>query len=116
MSKREIEVRIAREYYDEMASLGEKLSSSQGSDNKRLKKEVENKLEIYSKQIMKLKDEFPDDEEILWLASFEPHFKALTVLCSEGFMRRVTGGDHGISTKIAAGMIAKSQEKKSMNT
>jgi len=115
MGKRDVELRIAQDYHDEISALGPELSVSEGKDNKQLQKEVKQKLEKFDRQIAQLQDDFPNDDEVQELASFSPYFRALIEVSSHGFMRRVTGGEHGMATKIAAGMIAKSQEKTAMN-
>jgi tetratricopeptide (TPR) repeat protein len=109
--KLENEVALLEQYGDQLEKLVEQLGEADPQRGKQIQKELDQRLEIYRKQIQLVQTEFPDaDDGKLHEASFYT-FQAGKKVFGSGFLRRVASKSSNMAVGIATGMIAKQQEK-----
>lgn len=105
------EVRLLKRYDDEIEALKNQLVEADPQTSKSIQAQLDQKMQIYWKQIDLVKTQFPDAfEGNLHEASFYT-FQALIKLFSAGLMRRMYARSDNLAMGIATGLIAKSQEK-----
>src|ERR1041385_372283 len=110
-SKFENEVALLEQYNNEIESIGDRLIESDPQSAKGLQKQIDQKLQIYWKQVQLVKSQFPDAVEGRVHESAYYTFQALRKLFEAGLMRRVSSRSENKALGIATGLVAKQQEK-----
>src|SRR5690349_6690525 len=111
MSSLQNDVRLLKQYNDEIERLGDQLAAADPQSSKKIQQQIEQKLQIYWKQVQLVQTQFPDcDDGKIHEAAFYT-FQALTKVFSSGVLRRVASRSSNVAVGIATGMIAKQQEK-----
>jgi hypothetical protein len=105
------ELALLDQYNTELEGLTERLANSDSQSSKAIQKQIEQKLQIYWKQISLVKSQFPDEEEGKVHEAAFYTFQASTKLYSSGLLRRMSDRTAGTTAKLATGLIAKQQEK-----
>ena len=105
------EVALLEQYNSDIESLGQQLQEADPQSSKRIQQQIDQKLQIYWKQIHLVKSQYPDAEEGRLHESAFYTFQALAKLFSSGLMRRVSSRSSNMAMGIATGLIAKQQEK-----
>ena len=105
------EVTLLEQYNKEIESLGDRLAESDPNAAKRLQQQMDQKLQIYWKQIQLVKTQYPDTIEGRIHESAFYTFQALRKLLDAGLMRRVSSRSGNMAWGIATGLVAKQQEK-----
>lgn len=111
MSKLENEVRLLDQYNGEIDQLKNHLAEADPQTSKQIQKQLEQKMQIYWKQIQLVKSEFPDEEESRLHEAAYYTFQAVIKLFSAGLMRRMSARSETMVMGVATGLIAKQQEK-----
>lgn len=111
MSSQQNEVRLLEQYNDELERLGTRLAEADPQSSKKLQQQIDQKLQIYWKQVQLVQTQFPDCDDGKIHESAFYTFQALTKVFSSGAMRRVASRSSNVAVGIATGMIAKQQEK-----
>jgi hypothetical protein len=109
--KLENEVALLEQYNDDIEKIGERLADADPQSGKKIQKEIDQKLEIYRKQIQLVQTEFPDSDDGRIHEAALYTFQALRKVFGSGFLRRVSSKSKNMALGIASGMIAKQQEK-----
>ncbi|MBS1788558.1 MAG: zinc ribbon domain-containing protein [Acidobacteria bacterium] len=105
------EVRLLDKYNDEIDGLKDQLAEADPQTSKRIQGQLEQKMQIYWKQVQLVQSQFPDAiDGHLHEAAFYT-FQALIKLFSAGLMRRMSARSSNAAIGIATGLIAKQQEK-----
>lgn len=111
MSKLENEVRLLEEYSNEIHGLNMNLMEADPHTSKRIQQQIDQKMQIYWKQIELVRSSFPDaDDDDLHESIFYTQ-QAMTKLFSAGLMRRMSARSETTGMRLATGMIARQQEK-----
>src|SRR5947208_1546922 len=109
--KLENEVALLEQYSDQLEKLVEQLGEADPQRGKQIQKELDQRLEIYRKQIQLVQTEFPDaDDGKLHEASFYT-FQAGKKVFGSGFLRRVASKSSNMAVGMASALVAKQQEK-----
>lgn len=111
----ENEVALLKQYNKEIESMGDRLIDTDPQSAKALQKQIDQKLQIYWKQVQLVKSQFPNAEEALVHESAFHTFQALRKLFEAGLMRRVSNRSSNMALGIATGLVAKQQEKSNAN-
>jgi tetratricopeptide (TPR) repeat protein len=108
----EMEAQLLQRYWEEAKALCDQLMQVSPQQEKPIKNEINRKLEIYGKQLGSFKSRFPDDVRgQIYEASYY-ELQALSLLGASSGFRRVPGGGKSLTVALAAGALAKAQEKK----
>lgn len=105
------EIALLEQYNTELDGLIERLANSDSQSSKAIQKQIEQKLQIYWKQISLVRSQFPEEEEGKVHEAAYYTFQASTKLFSSGLLRRMSDRSRGTTAKLATGLIAKQQEK-----
>ncbi len=105
------EIALLEQYNSEIEALGERFAEADSQSKKPLQKQLDQKLQIYWKQVQLVKTQFPDAVEGRVHESAFYTFQAMTKLFSAGLLRRVSGKASNLYVGAATGLIAKQQEK-----
>lgn len=105
------EVRLLDQYESELDKLKDQLVEADPQASKPIQKAIEQKKVIWLKQIELVKSRFPDATEWQFHTAAYYTLEARVLLFSSGLMRRVSDRSGNMAAKIAAGVIAKQQEK-----
>lgn len=105
------EVALLEQYNKEIESLGDQLAGADSQTSKRLQQQMDQKLQIYWKQVQLVKTQYPDAVEGMIHESAFYTFQALRKLLDAGLMRRVSSRSGNMAVGIATGLVAKQQEK-----
>lgn len=106
------EVALLEQYNSDIEALGTQLQEADPQSSKRIQQQIDQKLQIYWKQIQLVKTQFPDADEGRLHESAFYTFQALAKLFSSGLLRRVSSrSKRGSTVMLATGLIAKQQEK-----
>jgi hypothetical protein len=105
------EVALLDQYNSELDALIKRLANSDSQSSKAIQKQLEQKLQIYWKQISLVRSQFPNEEEGKVHEASYYTFQASTKLYSSGLLRRMSDRSSGTTAKLATGLIAKQQEK-----
>jgi hypothetical protein len=109
------EVALLEQYNKEIETLGARLSESDPQTAKGIQTQIDQRLQIYWKQVQLVKAQFPDAVEgSIHEAGFYT-FQAMRKLFEAGLMRRVASRSGNIAVGIASGLVAKQQEKNNAN-
>ncbi len=109
--KLENEAALLEQYCEQLEKLIVQLGEADPQRGKQIQKELDQRLEIYRKQIQLVQTEFPDaDDGKLHEASFYT-VQAGKKVFGSGFLRRVASKSSNMAVGLATGMIAKQQEK-----
>ena len=111
MSSLQNEVKLLDQYNEEIERLGSQLAEADPQSSKKLQQHIDQKLQIYWKQVQLVQTQFPDSDDGKIHESAFYTFQALTKVFSSGAMRRVASRSSNVAVGIATGMIAKQQEK-----
>lgn len=109
------EVALLEQYNKEIETLGDQLAESDPQTAKGLQRQIDQKLQIYWKQVQLVKTQYPDVVEGLVHESAYYTFQALRKLLDAGLMRRVSSRSGNMALGIATGLVAKQQEKNNAN-
>lgn len=109
------EVALLEQYNKEIETLGERLGESDAQAAKGLQKQMDQKLQIYWKQVHLVKSQFPEAMEGSIHESAFYTFQAMRKLFEAGLMRRVASRSGNVAVGIATGLVAKQQEKSNAN-
>ena len=109
------EVVLLEQYNKEIETLGDRLGESDPQTAKGLQKQMDQKLQIYWKQVHLVKSQFPEAVEGSIHESAFYTFQAMRKLFEAGLMRRVASRSGNIAVGIATGLVAKQQEKSNAN-
>jgi hypothetical protein len=105
------EVALLEQYNAELERLGSQLAEADPKSSKKLQQQIDQRLQIYWKQVQLVQSQFPDVEDgKIHEAAFYT-CQALTKVFSSGAMRRVASRSQSTAVGIATGLIAKQQEK-----
>lgn len=105
------EAALLDQYDADLSTLVDQLKDADPKASKRIQQQIEQKNQIYWKQIQLVKAQFPDAVEgKLHEAAFYTH-QAMLKVFSAGVMRRVASRSNNTATVIATGLIAGQQEK-----
>lgn len=107
----EMEEQLLGRYWEEIKSLCEQLIEVSPQQEKPIRNEINRKLEIYAKQLSNFKYQFPGDIRGNIYESSYYSLQASALLGSSSGFRRVPRGK-SLTIAIAAGALAKSQEKR----
>jgi len=110
--KLENEIALLNQYAAEIGDLSDTLGQCDPQTAKHLQIQIEQKMQIYWKQICLVKTQFPNDEAGSINEAKFYAFQALTLLFSAGMMRRMSDRSESVVFGVATGLIAKQQEKK----
>jgi tetratricopeptide (TPR) repeat protein len=111
MSSLQNEVTLLEQYNSELERLGNQLAQADPQSSKKLQQQIDQRLQIYWKQIHLVQSQFPDSEDgKIHEAAFYT-FQAQTKVFSSGAMRRVSSRSGNMAVGLATGLIAKQQEK-----
>jgi tetratricopeptide (TPR) repeat protein len=105
------EITLLNQYNKEIEQMGDRLADSDPQTAKSLQKQIDQKLQIYWKQVQLVKTQFPDASDGLLHESAFYTFQALRKLLDAGLMRRVSSRSGNVALGIASGLVAKQQEK-----
>lgn len=111
MSTLQNEVKLLEQYNDELEPLGSQLAEADPQSSKKLQQHIDQKPQIYWKQVQLVQTQFPDCDDGKLHKSALYTFQALTKAFSSGAMRRVVSRSSNVAVGIPTGMIAKQQEK-----
>jgi tetratricopeptide (TPR) repeat protein len=109
------EVALLEQYNKEIETLGDQLADSNPQTAKTLQRQIDQKLQIYLRQIQLVKTQYPDVVEGTIHESAYYTFQALRKLLDAGLMRRVSSRSGNMALGIATGLVAKQQEKSNAN-
>jgi tetratricopeptide (TPR) repeat protein len=109
------EVALLEQYNREIEALGDRLSEADPQTAKGLQKQIDQKLQIYGKQVHLVQTQFPDVVEGRIHESAYYTFQALRKLFDAGLMRRVASRSGNMAVGITTGLIAKQQERSNAN-
>lgn len=107
----EAELRLLDEYNKELENLGNQLSAADPQASKQLQRQIDQKLQIYWKQISAVKTQYPEAEDSRMHEAAFYTFQALTTLFSTGVLRRMSSRSGNMAVGLATGLLAKQQEK-----
>lgn len=108
----EVEAQLLQRYWEETKALCDQLMQVSPQEEKPIKNEITRKLEIYGKQLGSFQSQFPNDiRGRIYQASYY-ELQALFLLGASSGFRRVPGGGRSLTVALAAGTLAKAQEKK----
>lgn len=106
------EIALLDNYSAEIGNLIDNLAECDSQTAKHLQIQLDQKMQIYWKQIYLVRTQFSDEEQgIISEAKFYA-FQALITLFSAGMMRRMSDRSESLAFGLASGLIAKQQEKK----
>jgi hypothetical protein len=107
----ENEVALLQQYNKDIEAIGDRFIDADPQASKALQKQIDQKLQIYWKQLQLVKSRYPDAVEgQIHEAAFYT-FQALRKLFESGVMRRVSNRSGNVALGIATGLVAKQQEK-----
>src|SRR5256885_16930334 len=101
MSSLQNEVALLEQYNREVEGLGNQLAEADPQSSKRLQQQIDQKLQIYWKQIHLVQSQFPEAEDGKVHESAFYTFQALTKVFSSGAMRRVASRASNMDVSIA---------------
>lgn len=105
------ELRLLNQYNSEIYTIKNQFTEVDSQTKKHMQHQLEQKMQIYWKQIHLVKSQFPDAEEVrLHEAAFYT-LHAIIQLLSAGLMRRMSDRSSNVALGLATGLIAKQQEK-----
>lgn len=105
------EVALLEQYCAEIGEMVDQLVEADSHTAKQLQLRLEQRLQIYWKQIHVVKSQFPSAEEGLLNEARFYGFQAMIVFSSSGLMRRMSDRSGSVAVGLATGLIAKQQEK-----
>lgn len=105
------EIAILEQYNSDIEKMGDRLAESDPKSAKGLQQQIDQKLQIYWKQVQLVKAQFPDAVEGKLHESAFYTFQALRKLLDSGLMRRMSSRSSNMAMGIATGLVAKQQEK-----
>jgi tetratricopeptide (TPR) repeat protein len=105
------ELRLLEQYHQELFALKNQYAEVDSQTQKRIQLQVDQKMQIYWKQIHLVKSQFPENAEGALHESAFYTLQAIIKLFSSGMMRRMSDRSSGIAVGLATGLIAKQQEK-----
>jgi hypothetical protein len=111
MSSLQNEVTLLEQYNSELEKMGSQLAETDPQSSKKLQQQIDQRLQIYWKQIQLVQAQFPEELDGKIHESAYYTFQALTKVFSSGAMRRVASRSSNMAVGIATGLIAKQQEK-----
>ena len=105
------EVALLKQYNKEIEVMGDRLIDSDPQAAKGLQKQIDQKLQIYWKQVQLVKSQYPEAVEGQVHEAAFYTFQAIRKLFESGMMRRVSNRSSNAALGIATGLVAKQQEK-----
>ena len=105
------EVRLLEQYNKEIETMGDRLIESTPHAAKALQKQIDQKLQIYWKQLQLVKSQYPGSVEGQIHEAAYYTFQALRKLLESGLMRRMSSRSDNLAVGLATGIVAKQQEK-----
>lgn len=105
------EVTLLEQYDTDMGVLVEQLRNADPQASKRVQQQIDQKTQIYWKQIQLVELQFPDSVEGKVHEAAFYTYQAMVKVFSAGMARRVASKSSNTATIIAAGLIAGQQEK-----
>lgn len=107
----DIEAQLLDRYWEETKNLCDQLMEANVNQEKAIRKEIGRKLQIYDKQIKLFQSQFPDNEGgKIYEASYY-QLQALELMGSSSVFRKTPGARKSLVLAVAAGGLAKAQEK-----
>lgn len=107
----ENEVALLEQYNKDIEGMGDRLIEADPQASKALQKQIDQKLQIYLKQLQLVKSQYPDAVEGQVHEAAYYTFQALRKLFESGVMRRMSSRSSNVAVGIATGLVAKQQEK-----
>lgn len=111
---REIELKLAVEYAEEIDQLLDQLGSAGTGESVSLAAKVTEKLGIYERHISSFKAAFPEDDSHAWLESLLYYQRGRKELMGQGFVegvfRNTARSSNDLGASLAAAFVASSRE------
>jgi hypothetical protein len=106
------EIALLYQYCAEIGDLIDNIAECDSQAAKPLQIHLEQKMQIYWRQIYLIKTQFPGDQAGSINEAKFYYFQALMLFNSSGLMRRASDRSESLAFGLATGLIAKQQEKK----
>lgn len=108
--RQQTEAKLLVQYSEEIEKLKQQLAELEPREAKNVQRQIEQKMQIFWKQITLVKSEFPGAVEGMLGEAAYYYFQAGILILSSGVLRRFSQGGAPIALRMASGLVAKVQE------